>query len=136
MEPSRPRITIMFEQLERELERLDRRRACDCELLAVDDVRHHGDAALFELETLERAGLEYAAMTDVQCVLVREAYLSVLAVAELLQRELGMARTDPAGLVRGRDACTRMLDALAPYVGDGERGARLLVLAGLAHAAR
>jgi hypothetical protein len=138
--PAKTTITLVYESFVREMAKLDKARLCDCELpglaFFIGDAVHHLCAVLGDLEKIERGAPQqphaaFAAITDVQAMLAREAYLSVLAIGQALRREDGMAFTNPTALVRGQTAVGCMLDALAPYVSKSETHLRRIVLDGV-----
>ncbi len=119
--------------------RLGRARICECDLpgltFFVGDAVHHLCAVLADLEELEHTDrltphAAYTLMTDVQVALAREAYLSVLSIAQLVRLERGMTTSAPDALAVGKLVVAQMLDALAPYVCRAETELRRMIVDG------
>ena len=135
MKPKRSRLAVAFDEFTRGMKILDRRRFCDCELAGwwvyVESAQHHIRELLTDLQMIDVASAGHDQLIEDRRSVARQAYLGVLAVAQLLRHEQGMALTNPARLARGQAICERMLDALAPYVTVVERETRKLVTAGI-----
>ncbi len=103
----------------------------------VGDACHHLAQALFRLEDVTRdpsllaPHAAYELMEDDLRVLAREAFLSVLAIGQLLHRALD-DRLAPPGALEGPElAVWRMLEELTPYVSRADGGLRRTLLDGV-----
>jgi hypothetical protein len=103
---------------------------------AARDVRHDLAAAIALLAAVplradrRRAHAAYDELRDEQRDLAREAYLSVLALGQLVQQAWQDSMAPPRALEQATAAVDGMLDALAPFVTRAETGVRRCLLDG------
>jgi hypothetical protein len=100
----------------------------------VGDVIHHVCAALADLDEVWRPDAPPSSIYDEidseLRVLAREAYLTVLALGQLLSRDDEPCRADPTTVACARAAVLDMLDELAPFVSRADDSLRRVRLDG------
>lgn len=139
-------LSVAFDDLLRELVRLDRAWTSDRERAglrhAAADIRHHACAALAHLDGLEPADARYERLDGAARVLAHEAFLSVLALGQLLLRAIEDRLADAVAIAHAQCAVDRMLDVLGPFTSRADHALRRVLLedvslevalAGLAH---
>jgi hypothetical protein len=125
-------LSTTFDQLQRELLALDRAWHCERERAslrhAASDIRHHVCAALAWLDDLPPADARYDALEPEPRVLAHEAFLSVLALGQLLVRAVE-DRLAPEHAIEGAHfAVDQTLDMLSPFVSSADDALRRVLL--------
>jgi hypothetical protein len=125
-------LSIAFDDLVDELLALDGAWTCDRERAslrhAAADLRHHLCAALVVLEHLPPERARYDALEGDARVLAHEAYLSVLALGQLLLRAIEDELAPGVVIARVQFAVDKLLDLLAPLVTRADEVLRRVLL--------
>lgn len=95
---------------------------------AVADARHHLAHAICDLE--DASG--YDTLSEGGRVLVREAFMSVLTIGQLVQRAIDERWGHLEALAHVHTGVRRTLDALTPYVSRADAALRRTQLDGIA----
>jgi len=125
-------LSNAFDDLQRELLHLDRGWTCDRERAslrhAAGDIRHHVCAALAWLDDLPPETARYDLLDGEARVLAHEAFLSVLALGQLLLRAIEDRLANEVAIARVQCAVDRMLDVVAPFVSRADDALRRVLL--------
>ena len=125
-------LSIAFDDLVHELLVLDRVWTCEREHAslrhAAADLRHHLCAALVVLDHVPAAHARYDVLGAEQRVLAHEAYLSVLALGQLLLRAIADGLAPTVEIARVQCAVDQLLDLLTPLVCRADDALRRVLL--------
>lgn len=125
-------LSNAFDHLQHELVRLDHGWTCDHERASLrhtaGDIRHHVCAALACLDDLPLGTARYERLDGEARVLAHEAYLSVLALGQLLLRATVDRLAADVAISRAQGAVEHMLDVLAPFVSRADDALRRVLL--------
>jgi hypothetical protein len=123
-------IRAAFECLQFEMCRLDRRWRTGAPIYTIRSiVRAAEDFATVMLE--EIVFLPFDELCDEARMVVHDAYMRVLALADLLDEARAASWTEAADLSYAYECATDLLDALGPFVSFADRGLRRVTLEGL-----
>ena len=124
-----------LEDLMAELCELDRRWVCERERSglhhAQGDIIHHVCSAATHVEALPPELAHYDQLSGEARVLAHEAYLSVLALGQLLLRAVEDQLADGIAIARTQVEVDEMLDMLTPLVSRADDGLRRVLLEGM-----
>lgn len=125
-------LSNAFDDLQHELVRLDRGWTCDRERSSLrhtaGDLRHHVCAALACLDDLPPETARYDRLAGEARILAHEAFLSVLALGQLLLRAIADRLADEVAIARAQCAVEHLLDGLAPFVCRADDALRRVLL--------
>ncbi|MBA3501880.1 MAG: hypothetical protein M4D80_28175 [Myxococcota bacterium] len=125
-------LSNAFDDLQHELVRLDAGWTCERERAGLrytaSDIRHHACAALVWLDELAPEVARYERLDAEARILAHEAYLSVLALGQLLLRAIADGLADGVAIARAQCAVDHMLDSLSPFVSRADDALRRVLL--------
>lgn len=125
-------ISHAFDDLQRELVRLDIAWTNEHEHATLrhtaSDIRHHVCAALAWLDPLPPDLARYDRLEGEARVLAHEAYLAVLALAQLLLRAIADKLADEVAIARTQCAVEYMLEVFDPFVSRADDALRRVLL--------
>jgi hypothetical protein len=125
-------LSTAFDDLQHELVRLDRGWTCNRERASLRytaaDIRHHVCAALAWLDDIPPDVARYDRLDGEARILAHEAFLSVLALGQLLLRAIADKLANEVAIARAQCAVEHMLDVLAPLVSRADDALRRVLL--------
>ena len=125
-------LSIAFDDLQRELIALDRAWTCLHERAslrhAAADLRHHLCALLACADELPPDRARYDALDGETRILAHEAFLSVLALGQLLLRAIDDRLAPELAIAQMQLSVEHMLDLLAPLVSRADDALRRVLL--------
>ena len=128
---ARMTLTEAFQQFTRDMIELEREWTDARELSGLrailGDARHHLCHAFVVLEPCDPS---YDALTDGAKILAHEAYLSVIAIGQLLAHARDDLFATTAGIECGEHGVEVMLDELSPFVSRADTALRRVLLEG------
>ena len=125
-------FSIAFDDLQRELIALDLAWTCERERAslrhAAADLRHHVCVALVALEDLPPDRAHYDRLSGEARILAHEAFLSVLALGQLLLRAIAERLAPDVPIARVQQEVERLLDLFAPFTSRADDALRRVLL--------
>ncbi len=125
-------LSAAFDDLLHELVRLDHQWTSDRERAGLHytqgDIIHHVCGAIAAVEDLPPELAHYERLDGAARILAHEAYLSVLALGQLLLRAIEDNLADSLAVARAQCEVDAMLDMLAPLVSRADAALRRVLL--------